>query len=362
MLHELFLQDYPELAVQGCQFSAQGLMLTLVTTPKVARCPQCQQLAQRVHSRYWRQVADMPCLGRTVQWTLKARRFFCDNPACPKTTFAERLPAMVAVWSRRSQRLTATQQRLGWALGGGAGARLAAQVGMTTSPDTLLRLVRRASVTTPPTVRVLGIDDWAWRRGQRYGTVLVDLEQHRPIELLRDRNADSVAAWLKMHPEIEIIVRDRAAVYAERATAGAPQARQVADRYHLLMNLHEAVVRFFERHTAELKQVRLTRELPPPSATPEKIADPPTAAPPVKRHPLKTNSQVLAQRAGRQAQSQARFEQIQALFQQGQSQRAIARTLNLSRDTVRRWLMAKTPRLHRLGSGGVALVVAFAGS
>jgi transposase len=247
LLKDLFLLGLSQLYLESFHLSAKIIHLTVVSLQAEAFCPSCGQRSQRVHSRYRRQVADLPCAGIPVQWTLMARRFFCGNPDCSKTTFAERLPQVVAVWSRRTQRLLATQQNIGVAVGGEPGARLSRRLGMATSPDTLLRLIHRLPEVPTKPVRVLGVDDWAWRRGQRYGTLLVDLEQSEPVDLLPDRTAEALAEWLKAHPTIEIISRDRAGVYADGARRGAPDAVQVADRWHLLHNLVEALERLFDR-------------------------------------------------------------------------------------------------------------------
>jgi len=202
-----------------------------------ARCPVCGRRSRSVHSWYARQVADLPVSRAVVVLRLRVRRFFCRVPSCPRRIFTERLPELVASHGRWSQGLRAAVQQIGFALGGEAGARLAQALGMRTSPDTLLNLIRATPLPTVDDVRLLGLDEWAWRKGRRFGTILVDLARHRVIALLPERSADATVAWLAQHPEIEVITRDRSKLYADAATRGAPQAVQVVDRFHLLKSV-----------------------------------------------------------------------------------------------------------------------------
>jgi transposase len=209
-----------------------------------ATCPSCLTVSQAVHSRYRRWVADLPSLGRAVHLNLSVRRFYCHNPACPRRTFAEACPDLLAPWARRTRRLATAQGQVGVACGGEAGARLLQRLAMPTSADTVLRLVRSLPLPTVEAPRIVGVDDWALKKGHTYGTILVDLETRRVADLLPDRTAPTLAAWLQARGSVEVIARDRSSEYARGATLGAPDAVQVADRWHLLDNLRQRFARW----------------------------------------------------------------------------------------------------------------------
>jgi len=308
--------------------------LTIVATarPKTAACPDCAALSRRVHSRSHRTLGDLPWQGRPVTLRVRVRRFRCLNPSCLRRTFAERLGEAARPAARRTCRLGDLQRHLGLVVGGEAGARLAARLAIPISPDTLLRMARRGDPAPGPRPppRVLGVDDWAWRRGHRYGTVLVDLEQNRVLDLLPDRRAESLAAWLKRNPGVEIVARDRAGVYADGIRQGAPEAVQIADRWHLLRNLSDAVQAVAEHYSAAAR--RIATEV----ATDLAAGAPAAGTPTIEGPDAATTPRGPAAHAGRRA----RFEEASRLQSTGASFRQISRLLGTDRRTVRRWLRA----------------------
>src|SRR5262249_11552750 len=208
----------------------------------------------RVHSRYTRTVADLPCQDQAVAIRLTARRFRCPSPTCRTAIFCERIPQLLDVHARTTTRLTDIHGLIGLALGGEPGARLAQEMDVPTSPDTLLRRVKAYQGEPLPPPRFVGVDDWAWRKGRRYGTILIDLERGRVIDILEGRDGSALNAWLKEHPGVEVITRDRWSAFAAAAHEAAPQAKQVVDRWHLLKNLREAVEGLLERVSPQVRE------------------------------------------------------------------------------------------------------------
>ncbi len=312
--------------------------IAIVTSPcqTAASCPDCGVTSERLHSRYLRRLSDLPWQGRPV--TLQILR--CLNRACFRQTFAERLSGTAPAAARRTERLGDLQCHLGLALGGEAGMRLAERLAMPISADTLLRLVCKAGADAePPRIpRVLAVDDWAWRRGHRYGTVLVDLERNTVVDLLPDRQADTLAGWLRRHPGVEIVARDRAGAYADGVRQGAPDAIQVADRWHLLRNLGDAVRTLVDRQLAAVR--RAAKQVS------EQAAALPVTAPVAEPDSPKPSAAAKRSQASR-ARRYARYEEAARLRAAGVSISRIAAQLGADRKTVRRWLRGGSAPLWR---------------
>jgi transposase len=353
-------------------------------TAASAACPCCGTPSDRIHSHYRRTVADLPCQERFLALRVRLRRFRCSRADCPRAVFCERLPGLLLAHARSTNRLTDSHRAVGFALGGEAGARLARHLDMPTSPDTLLRRVKETPDEPTPAPRYVGVDDWALRKGQRYGTILIDLERGRVIDLLPGRDGTALKAWLQDHPGIEVITRDRWAAFAQAATAGAPQARQVADRWHLLKNLREAVEGLLGRMSvtvqAALREATPVEGLPPTGGVAASTAPPAVAATPcaavamdlaveatapplpapepalagvlsaaaVTEVPSATNTSPASlqpapslreqARQARQRQRVEQYQRVQVLRGQGQSLRQIARATGLSKKRVTRYL------------------------
>jgi transposase len=243
----------PGWEIHNVTLDESRMIITASHTSPIAVCPACHQVSERVHSYYVRAPYDLPVSGRAVQLQLRVRRFRCRNQHCQQQTFAERIPEVVASHAQRTARLISTITLFASPLSGQAGSHLLSKIGMPLSADTLLRLAKRTKSSSIVAPEVLGVDDFAFRRGHRYGTILVDLETHRPIDLLPERTADALSGWLHMHPGVKWISRDRSTEYARGASEGAPQAQQIVDRWHLLKNLKEVLERVLGRAHAALE-------------------------------------------------------------------------------------------------------------
>ena len=278
-------------AVPGCRVEQvrqqDGELLLIVRAQaRGATCPDCRTRSTAPHSTYVRRPADLSSLGQGVRLELHVRRFYCQHARCARRTFAEPLRGLIDWRAQRTRRLAAAQRTVAVQVGGEAGARLLTGLAMPTSADTLLRLVRRAPLPRHRTPRVLGVDDWVLRRGRTYGTILVDLEARHVVDLLPDRTAATLAAWLRRRPAVEVIARDRSTEYTRAATAAAPHALQVADRWHLLSNVRDMAERWLMSVYPRLRRLPPLPGAPAPGVAPADgtpASAPGAAASPVRR-------------------------------------------------------------------------------
>jgi transposase len=317
----------------------QSVQVQLTAMAPTASCPGCATPSSSVHSHYQRRLAGLPWGGLGVRLQLLVRKFVCRNFTCARRIFTERLPDVAAPYARKTMRLVNALRAIGMALGGEAGARLAARLRLPTSASTLLRLVRAAPPPHTPALEAIGVDEWAWRRGHRYGTILVDLMTHRVVDLLPDRSAATVAAWLAQHPTITVVCRDRSDLYADGIRRGAPEAMQVVDRFHLVRNLRQALEAFLIDHRAVLQAAAIG------TAMALMPADRHVPVMPMyrgRRRSSKPTLQEEAARPPRHARWVAIYEAVRTLRAQGTPIATMARQLRISRPTVYAYLRRDT--------------------
>ncbi len=328
---ELLLPHLAGVIVEAAELAAGRLCIWARARADHGACSRCGQPSGRVHSTYGRRLADAPIGGHRVLIRLAVRRFFCGNPDCPKKTFAEQIGGLTSRRARRAPPLAQALTAIALALAGRAGSRLARPLGLVAGRSSLLRLVMALPDPAPGPVKILGVDDFAFRRGRDYGTVLVNAETGKPADLLRDREADTLAGWLREHPGTEVICRDRAGAYADGGRKGAPEAVQVADRWHLYHNLAEHVEKAAARHRDCLKEPDPGQEAP---AGTEPAADLQQAATAAAQQ--RAADSALARR------TRERYEQVQSLRAQGLGIKPVMRETGLAKETVRRFYRAAT--------------------
>ena len=327
-LHLLHLDSYDLLPGE------HRLTLNLTSTQTQAACPICGQPSHRVHSRYERTLADLPYVAFSLTLIVQVCKFFCSNPDCCRRIFTERLPEVAVPWARKTSRLVQRLQSIGLALGGAAGARLSDRLGIAICGSTLLNQIAKLNLPDFETPKALGVDDFAFRKGHHYGTILVDLETHEPIALLADRKADTLVEWLDAHPGIEVFSRDRSKTYKSAMDKAAPAAMQVADRFHLVKNLSETIAAALGDYGPELRAADKAQRqalvddsdeevvVIAPKPAPEPDAKPPERAQAMQQHRIEQQKTIKALSAGRWPQA------------------AIAQEVGVSIRTVQRFLAA----------------------
>ena len=335
------LPDSEHIEVQNYELDRvqQQVRICLCSTQAFAACPVCQQPSHRVHSRYERTLADLPWAEFQVQIRFEVRKLFCENSVCERRIFSERLPQIAAPWARRTQRLNTQLSEIGLALGGSAGKKLSQKLHCEVSRNTILRLVMRLPIPQVTNPKQVGVDDFAFRKCVSYGTMIVNLETHKPIALLPGRAAEPLAAWLSQHPSIEMVSRDRAQSFRSGITTGAPTATQVADRFHLMHNLAEVLEQVLRTQTQVLKRVGKPESKRVSAETVVRVAQVLSNLIPKSDIAPELDTQSQSESAIGSAYWRKRSKQHQdiwRLFEQGWATAAIAQHIGLSARTVQR--------------------------
>jgi transposase len=348
------LPDSAKLKLENCILDEIKTQINMIVSAitRVVNCPVCKQPTHKIHSRYERKLADLPWADQSITIQLRVRKFFCINTLCKRRIFTERLTNVTAPWARRTLRLAQRLSAIGLANGGAPGVRLSEQLGIKVSRNTLLNLVR--SIPLPPIVtpHTLGVDDFCFRKCKTYGTALIDLERRRPIALLLDAKAETLAQWLKAHPGVKIVSRDRSKIYESGIRQGAPEAIHVADRFHLLQNLAQTLNQVFATHHQALKAVDEAYSLSSVTQTDGSV---------VVRVPRQCSEQQPLQLADRNhARRLTIHQQVWDLHNQGWSAKAIARQVGIGVTSVFRYLRSPTlPEPTRRRSLGRSILVPY---
>ena len=307
-------------------------------------CPICGHGSSRVHSRYHRTVSDLPWHGICVTFKIRVRRFFCDKSSCERRIFCERLEE-VAARAHKTSRLEEALLAIALELGGRAGARLALELGIVAARDTLLKRIKGAPVPEIGKVRVLGVDDFAFKKGSTYGTILVDLERHRVVDLLPERSQESLVAWFESHSStemVEVATRDRSNIYREGLAKGVPGATQIADRWHLLHNLAQTLEEFL------LQKGPALRNAATPEAPAEEKGDDAFGSGPIMPNRPRNHDRKVEEAARKRHERLVRqWKDIRRLYLAGADLRHICRQLGISARTVYRYKDLEEPPPRR---------------
>jgi transposase len=347
---EVVFPQFGGIVIEGVEVTEGVVRVHACTGGESGACPGCGVVSWRVHGRYGRRLADLPVGGRPVQVVVSVHRFACTNPQCPRRTFVEQVEGLTRRYRRRSVGLAHMLADVALFVGGRPGARLAGRLAVTVSRSTMLRLLRELPLPVAEEAPVLGIDDFALRRGQVYGTVVIDMATHHPVEVLPDRTSTTVADWLSRHPGVEVVCRDRAGAYAEAVRTGAPDAMQVADRWHLWHNLSGSVGKLVTRQRTQLAAAMPEPDLDggdlPDSQSPQDRSRASSAGEVTRLEPVAAQEVTATVPAGQltrlAARTIERHAAVHALLDAGRSISAISRDLRLDRYTVRRFARAAT--------------------
>ncbi len=341
-MHEIRSLAAPgRLRIEELLLERGGVTVRASTRGRDAVCPVCGSRSRRVHGHYTRTLADLPWGCVPVRLRVRVRKFFCDEPSCERRIFAERLEKVARPFTRGTDRQREALEWIAFALGGEAGARLARELGLLVSPDTLLNRIRGASRAAAGNVRVVGVDDFGFKRGNASGTIMVDLERHQIVDLLQGHSTELIAQWLRQRPGVEVVSRDRSNVCREGVDAGAPEAKQVADRWHLLRNLTQVLEEFLLTKRPALKRVAMSGTDPEEKGTPEEGTHDsvPTTETPIK-HPYESIEGPARKRHERLVEQ---WKEIRRLHLAGARVKDISEWTGTSRSTVYRYRKLEEP-------------------
>lgn len=334
------------LEVTGIERIDTVLIITAVSTHMQPCCPLCGAPATRVHSRFTRKIADLPCGGQRVCLRVQVRKWFCEVPTCVRKIFVERLMPFAQPWARVTQRLYQIVQIIGLATGGRPGVHVTDRLGIQTSRQTILRRIMALPTEPVGQVTQIGIDDFSFRRGRKFGTLVVDLQTHKVLDVLPDRTADTSAAWMAAHPEIELVSRDRGGDYAAAARKSVSAATQCADRFHIYKNLTEAVERTLALCRTEIRKGAFDALSEEEKKGMEELRLP-TEFVSVENWKPAPDPCTERERLTRYAERQDRYEQVATLRAQGMGNTEIARRLGLTARTLQNWQKKGFPEHSR---------------
>lgn len=320
ILNDLVFETSDDFNVTGTNSRGDKVNINVESKQKCSRCPGCRVKSVRIHSYYLRRIRDLPILGNETWITLRARKFYCTNDSCLRKVFAERFDEHFESNKTMTCRLRDKLLKVALLMGGNGGERICRITQMPVSSSTLIRAIHNQPPADIEAPKVLGIDDWSYKKRLRYGTVIVDMERRKIIDLLPDREAATVENWLKSHPGVEIVSRDRFINYANGIRQASTGIIQVADRWHLLKNMGDAIEKMLVRNQHRLKEAR-DREIDQSRKNYEDAEEAAKAA---------LNS-------SKEGKLQQKFSRMKVLLAQGLSIRKISKDVGMHRGTIRKW-------------------------
>ncbi|WPV66544.1 ISL3 family transposase [Chitinophaga sp. LS1] len=321
----IFDYDALELDLLEYKIDAGHITIFMRSRKRSQSCPLCNALSTRLHSYYHRSFRDLPVFDNKVLIKLKCRKFYCENEACARKIFVEPLKNAFSRYSRVTNRLSKKLLNIALLVGGNMGARLSNTLNIATSSSTFIRLIHKQKMPQNLETNAVGIDDWAYKKGQNYGTAIIDLNSRKIIDLLPDRESKTVEDWFKQRPYIKIVTRDRFARYAKGVSNGAPQADQIADRWHLIKNMGDALIKLLERTRQSMKPQLLIKAMD-------------------ANENLELGNQTLTKSSsGKTPKRFSQLQQIKAYYKDGVPIRTIARLVGAIRNTVKKYLHLNEP-------------------